>query len=1294
MDSAEYTTGKPSDPLAAAEYESEEQKAFHDALASELGQGYAVGRLLFDENGTAHDYQLVKANAAYLDLVGLSPEAPLHRPVGEVAGYLEPARLETLAEVVKTGQPQAWEFYSQRTGKHYRVHTYRPCPGCFASIFTDMTGNRQAERTMVVSGDFARQILMSSLNGIYIFNFDTGRNEFINHLYEDITGYSLEDIHEMSQGQFGELFHPDDQPRIEAHWQKMAAAADEDVFEIEYRFKTKSGRWIWCLSRDTVSTRHADGSVREIIGAFLDITDKKNAEQKLQKSEKLYRSIAENLPNVAVFLIDRDLRFVMAAGEALLLAQFESLDLEGKSIYEVLAPSVAAEYEPYYRQALAGRPFQIEHDCRGRRFTSRGIPFFNTEGELYAALVVSYDITEGIRIEDALRQSRLDLERAQSVGQIGSWRMDVGRNILTWSNENYRIFGIPNGTPLTYETFLSTVHPDDRDYVDRKWQAALRGEPYDIEHRLLVGETVKWVREKAYLELDQEDHLRGGFGITQDITQHKQVEQALQESEWKYRELVQRASSAIVRLDRYGTILFFNEYAQDFFGYTPEEVLGRNINIIVPEHASNGRDMSSLVRDIVDHPERYRNNVNENVLRDGRRVWMTWTNVAIRDESGEVKEILAIGSDITELRRTQQELKSAYTETEKERARLMAALDSAPMGAIFYNTDHEITFLNQAAERLLGFTLAEIQHLPAEKRNWLFGVRKTDHTRPPQDALASWRALQGETVLNEESLTLPHKGEKYRHILSHAAPIRQADGCIIGAVQSIIDITELIETREAAEKANRVRSQFLANMSHELRTPLAGIVGMAELLANRLRSSPELPFVEMLKNASQSLTDLINEVLDFSKIEAVGLKIYASPFNIAEEIQKLVGLFSVPAEQKGNRLDWKIDPNIPQTLCGDYGRLNQVLRNLVSNAVKFTQNGLIDLRVSQTRLYQNRAVIRFEVSDTGPGISKTEQARIFDDFYQVEGHLTKEHNGTGLGLAIVRKIVTAMNGRIWVESEDGQGSLFVFEVPLDIVGDENASDQTSTGGVIDLNGCRVLLAEDNQINRIYMEEILQEAGCVVRTAQNGREAIEILNREDFQIVLMDIQMPQMDGYAAIREIRSLNAPPKDIPIIALTAYTSPADIQRVISAGADNHVGKPVNLDKLITVIKQLVYPQTDQGLESPSTDLLDLMLKKPAFYTLLCEKAMKNLIQQERVIKEALQQRLYINAAQAFHSLAGMVAIFGLEPLRQKYLELENKAQHCRNKEASIETAEFQPLIDQQMRHLAAIKSRLKKHQ
>lgn len=255
-----------------------------------------------------------------------------------------------------------------------------------------------------------------------------------------------------------------------------------------------------------------------------DITERRRAEDALRRSEALYRTLAANLPGGAAFILDRDLRYVLAEGKALERAGFSSADLEGKTVWEALDPETAQGYEPLYRQALEGKPFRHEHESHGRYYVSEGVPIRDAKGNVTHVLAMSYDITDRRRTEEALRRTGEDLNRAQEVGTIGSWRLDVRKDELTWSEQTHRIFGIPRGKAMTYETFLSSIHPDDRAYVDGRWQAALTGEPYDIEHRIVVNGRTKWVREKAYLEFDEHGDLRGGFGITQDITESKRAE--------------------------------------------------------------------------------------------------------------------------------------------------------------------------------------------------------------------------------------------------------------------------------------------------------------------------------------------------------------------------------------------------------------------------------------------------------------------------------------------------------------------------------------------------------------------------------------------------------------------------------------------------------------------------------------------------------------------------------------------------------------------------------------------------
>ena len=458
--------------------------------------------------------------------------------------------------------------------------------------------------------------------------------------------------------------------------------------------------------------------------------------------------------------------------------------------------------------------------------------------------------------------------------------------------------------------------------------------------------------------------------------------------------------------------------------------------------------------------------------------------------------------------------------------------------------------------------------------------REDGITPMAEEDLPLVRAIRrGEVVRDQEIVQLDAQGRPVP-LLCNAAPIRNTRGEIVGGIVAWRDITDrknlelgLLAAKREAESANQAKSEFLSNMSHELKTPIAGILGMAGLLNKRLsRRDPEnLQYVRFIKESAESLNELVTEILDFSKIEAGIMEISFEPLEIRREIQSLVSLHNVLALKQGNHLAWRVASGIPQVLVGDALRLGQVLRNLVSNALKFTQNGLIDIEAALQERSEDHTTVLFTVRDTGPGIPQSEHHRIFENYYQGQ-HLTKQYPGTGLGLAITQKLVLAMGGRIWLESEEGRGAAFFVTITFRNAGPEaDAEVEPETGETNHqaLETLHFLVAEDNRVNQVYMKEMLTDMGHQVVLAGNGREALELLKQDHFDVVLMDVQMPEMDGYSAIQEIRNLETPLKDIPIFVLTAYVSEVAAEQALAAGATGHISKPLDFDDLTNLMKQ-----------------------------------------------------------------------------------------------------------------------------
>ena len=376
---------------------------------------------------------------------------------------------------------------------------------------------------------------------------------------------------------------------------------------------------------------------------------------------------------------------------------------------------------------------------------------------------------------------------------------------------------------------------------------------------------------------------------------------------------------------------------------------------------------------------------------------------------------------------------------------------------------------------------------------------------------------------------------------------------------------ELVAARDKAQEAARLKSQFLANMSHEIRTPLNGVLGVTNILLDTRLDPQQRDYTETVKTSAESLMLVINDILDFSKIEAGRLTVDAVPFAPRAVLAATMKTLGWSARQKGIRILEDVDPTVPATVAGDPGRLKQVLLNLLGNALKFTRRGDVKLE-----LRREEGFLRFSVRDTGIGIAKTNLKAIFEPFRQADGSTTRQYGGTGLGLSISSKLAGLMGGTIGVESELGSGSCFWFTIPLVVPVEESVPGLARSPEEPPQGPLRVLVVEDNIVNQRVATRLLEKRGHSVLVASNGVEAVDLWREGEFDVVLMDVQMPRMSGYeatAAIRELERQNG--RSTPIVAVTAHAVSGDRERCLECGMDDYVTKPIRLEELTAAIRR-----------------------------------------------------------------------------------------------------------------------------
>ncbi len=850
---------------------------------------------------------------------------------------------------------------------------------------------------------------------------------------------------------------------------------------------------------------------------------------------------------------------------------------EGRKIAEIIGP-VAGAWPPDGLQKAAFADWAVaDLSIEVRVWPLPG----SSNGEFVAVLS---DVTAERASIASLEQTDAQLQAAIEALPDGFVMFDADDRIAFF-NETYRdMYG--ESADLIYRG--ASFELGIREGVRRGQYPEARGREQAWiadrlrQHRAAGGPLEQYTAGGRWIRILERRVPGGGtVGLRIDITDQKERELALLHSQERLERLAGAAIDCVIGIDNQGRVLEFNPAAERTFGYLRADVVGKEMsNLIVPEKYREAH-RNGL--------RRYFATGESNVLgkrieieaqrSDGSVFPCELSIVAIRspDQPG----FVAYLRDITDRRLSEERLRLS----EQSYRQLF---ENSSEG-IFVIQDERIVLANPAAESLL-----------RDRQRPLAGT-------PIQDLVVAedWREvrehygreMRAEGASRKMELRIRSGGETVRWF-EHSAVSIEWEGrpALLSFATDVTDRRQkeqdLRQAKEAAEIADRAKSDFIAKMSHEIRTPMNAVIGLSSLLADSALEPTQKHYVRIIEESAGNLLTIINDILDFSRVAAGRLEIERSPFNLRELAESAVDLARRLPGGANLGLSTKLAADLPDVLVGDAGRLNQIFLNLLGNAVKFTEHGTVTLSAEIVERRIDGVRVRFEVSDTGVGISPTDRIRLFKPFEQGIDVQVRRKGGTGLGLAICRQLVELMGGQIDVESESGHGARFWFELDL---GRASAQDSyapalpaIATAASV-ARRLRVLVVEDTPANQIVARAVLEKMGHEVEVASDGGEALVAAKTGNFDVILMDVQMPTMDGHEATRRIRALGGAAGRVPIIALTAFAGEVDRELALAAGMTDYLSKPIRASDLVAMIEKTLMREATAALLTPAAGLLDI---------------------------------------------------------------------------------------------------------
>jgi len=1025
----------------------------------------------------------------------------------------------------------------------------------------------------VLESEARYRFILETIQEAYFETDVAGNFTFVNQAMIPLTGYTKDELIGMNYRNF----HRGTTSKITYEVFNKVYSTGLPIKAYDFEVTAKDGRRIHVET--SISLLNDDkGEIKGFRGVLHDITERKQAEDALKKSEEMLRLITENMSDI-IWVTDISGNYLYVSPSHYKSLGYTMDERIGKPSFDVVHPD---DVQMFMNRIAAGhasrQPVRVEYRVKhadGHYVWLETVADFlrNEKGRATTVIMSSRDITGKKITENALKKSEEKYRTIIEQMSESYFELDLTGRFTFINDATCKCLG------YTADEVLGT---DSNSYTAPEYLGALN-KAYRTLYK--TGIPAKGL-EDVYLKKDgtighselsislirdAEGKPAGYRGIAHDISERKKMEDTLRENEKRYRMIVENMHDSITTLDMNLQATYISPSEIRLTGYTPEESMHLTPEqIMTPESRTIARKAieEAIVKEFVDGPgdPNYSVNIDIEVYhKSGHTVWQEVTASFSRDENGKPVGIMLVSRDITERKKIEKALKDSE-------AKYRSIFDNAEMGIFQSTPDGRFITINPAMADILGYESKEDLITSSGQ------IRNLCVMPSALDDLITLMNAQGD--VKDHELKVYRKNRDILDLSINARNVYDEQGQILYFEGIAIDVTEkkrieeLKIGKELAERANETKSEFLANMSHEIRTPMNAIIGFTRLALKHDLSTKVRDYLKKIDHSADSLLGLINDILDFSKVEAGKLKFESIDFNLQHIFSKIGDTFSLKAARKGVELITSIAGDVPCELVGDPLRLEQILLNLASNATKFTEFGHIVLRADLLEKDDSACRIKFSCSDTGIGMTRESISKIFTAFSQADTSMTRKYGGTGLGLAISKKLVEMMNGELSVQSEIGKGSTFIFTAEF---GRRPEVKENRLSAPSDLQDIRILVVDDNKVVRKIFLEQLEALKFNAGAVESGEDAIRELEKahesgeKPYDIILMDWMMRGMDGIEASKRIKTHPKLSKIPSIIMITAFGR-EDTMKMAEADhiIDAYMLKPTNQSLLFNTILEV----------------------------------------------------------------------------------------------------------------------------